>query len=228
MNTKEKSLDLSEAFNYPMQQGATHIIIGGILMLIPIIGWLLIFGYMVEVTRRVATEDNPTIPTWDEFGTKLTEGASMLALGLIWAFVLNLPAILLMIMASLIGFVSDTVFGPGSGNTIVMFLMLMGAILYFFAFFLLLLMHPVFIGHYAVNRNFMAGLQFIEIFGMVKRNFGAYISKSILALFFILAESLFLNISGFVTCGLGLVFAMFYVTVFQYFVWGHLYRTAAR
>jgi hypothetical protein len=195
-------MDLTEAMQFPFRRegGFTRILIGGVLLLIPIIGWLFILGYFTEVIRRVAEKHPDPMPNWDDFGAKLKDGALSGSLFLIWwlmAFIITLPLMLVDESGILAG-------------------VLAAVILYFFM--------PVFLGRYAVTSKFVAGLHIPEIIGMIRRNFGSYLGSWLLAGIMQLVALVILWLIGAITCGIGIIFTQFFWNLFQTHLLGQLYR----
>lgn len=69
-------MDIGKAFSFPFEdeQWVSSILICGLLMLVPIVGWLAIGGYTLEVARNVAMGSPRPLPKWDNFGEKLRLG----------------------------------------------------------------------------------------------------------------------------------------------------------
>jgi hypothetical protein len=60
------------------------------LTLVPIVGWLMIGGYILAVTRNVIRGNQPTLPDWTDFGRLLADGLKVFVVVLVWSI---LPAI---------------------------------------------------------------------------------------------------------------------------------------
>jgi hypothetical protein len=86
-------MEIGKAFSFPFEdeQWVASILICGALMLLPIIGWLAIGGYTLETARNVALGNPRPLPKWNNFGEKLSLGASWFVI----YFVYSLPIILL-------------------------------------------------------------------------------------------------------------------------------------
>ena len=69
-------MDIGKAFSFPFEdeQWVSSILICGLLILVPIVGWLAIGGYTLEVARNVAMGSPRPLPKWDNFGEKLRLG----------------------------------------------------------------------------------------------------------------------------------------------------------
>ncbi len=64
--------------------------IGALLMIIPFIGWLVVAGWGIEITKRVIQHDPQPLPDWSDFGGYLVKGLQVFVIG----FVYSLPIIL--------------------------------------------------------------------------------------------------------------------------------------
>jgi len=64
--------------------------IGALLMIIPFIGWLVVAGWGIEITKRVIQHDPQPLPDWSDFGGYLVKGLQVFVIGLVY----SLPIIL--------------------------------------------------------------------------------------------------------------------------------------
>jgi len=208
-------MNLQEALGFPFERDGWvgKIAIGGVLYLIPIVGWIFVIGYLVDVIRRVALDDPELMPEWDDWGGKFKQGILGVALWVIWQVILFIPAFVLAIPFALIDAEAASIVGFILG-------LLAGIAGYLFM--------PVFLGRYATTGDFSSGLQVIEILNMVKRNLGSYLVQCLLAGFFMLVALVILGAMGTLACGIGLIFTQFYWNLFQSYLLGRLYRTLAR
>jgi hypothetical protein len=102
-------MDIGKAFTFPFDDEGwvSSILICGALMFLPIVGWLAIAGYTLQVARNVAMGSPRPLPRWDDFSTKLSLGFSWFLIYLAY----SAPVIIL-------SFVAICAFIPGiaSGN----------------------------------------------------------------------------------------------------------------
>jgi hypothetical protein len=215
-------VNLSQALQYPFASSnwLATMLIGGFLILIPLLGLIVVNGYMVEIIRRVANDDYDVLPGWDDFGTKLKDGLLIWILLIIWAFlpvlVLSAPGYLILAMGEDVGGVVASI----------------GALLGVFITYFFL---PIVWGRYAVTNQFASGLQVGQIWQQVQTNFGRYIGNWLLAglmLFVgITVITIFASIAGALMVFLvGLcvipfvLMASFYTVLIQAHLMGQLYR----
>jgi Protein of unknown function (DUF4013) len=89
-------MDIGKAFSFPFddEQWVGSILICGAMLLVPIVGWLAIGGYTLEVARNVAMGSPRPLPRWDNFGEKLRLGFHWFVINFVWALPLSLIATL--------------------------------------------------------------------------------------------------------------------------------------
>lgn len=80
-------MDIGKAFSYVFEdeQWVTSILICGLLMFVPIVGWLAIGGYALEAARNVAMNSPRPLPKWDNFGQKLSLGWNWFVISIVYA-----------------------------------------------------------------------------------------------------------------------------------------------
>lgn len=135
---------ISFIFRDPDWVGKT--LIGGLLLLIPIIGWLIVAGYLLRIMRRVHAGDEQPLPAWDDFGGDFVLGFKSFVAALGW---------FLPVFAALIILVPSGIAMGSSGSSIVRFLALIVfsavmavVVLYSFAYTLVL---PLILSRVAVT-----------------------------------------------------------------------------
>jgi hypothetical protein len=87
-------MDFAKAFSFVFDDPdwIQKIIIGGIVSLIPVVGWLLVMGYMIAVGRNVIRGNPQPLPDWADFGQFLVDGLYGFVIGLVYA----LPILIVM------------------------------------------------------------------------------------------------------------------------------------
>lgn len=91
-------MDLGKAFSFVFDddQWATSILIGGLISIIPVVGWFAIWGYLLETARNVAAGSPRPLPQWNNFGEKLTLGLYYFVISLVYAIPLVIVILLLL------------------------------------------------------------------------------------------------------------------------------------
>lgn len=140
--------------------------------LIPILGQLVLQGYMLNVTRNVVRGDQRPLYEMD-FGEDLRVGFRMFLVQLVY----SLPfALLYSILSAILtpmavrGLESGSGIAVGGliGQLLITLLSLLVSVVFFFVF-------PVISANVAVKGTFQAGFEFKELFEMVKGNFAAWL-----------------------------------------------------
>lgn len=148
-------MDVGRSFTYMLKQpgGVGKLIVAGLLLFIPIIGWAIVGGYMVRTLREVAQGDEQ-LPDWSNVGDLLTKGL------LLWVggFIYNVPGLVLGRAGDAGGFLSFL-------WSIFVFVVLPAAIIRF-----------------ALTEDFGSFFQFGQIKTFIQDNLNNYIMAVVLAL----------------------------------------------
>lgn len=83
--------------------------IGGLLLLIPIFGWLVVGGYWLRIIRRSYEATDVPLPEWDDFGGDFILGLKGFLATLAWLLPLALVAVVALIIAVIVAGASDAV-----------------------------------------------------------------------------------------------------------------------
>jgi hypothetical protein len=203
-------VDVGRAFGFVFQdpRWVSKIAIGGLLLLVPIFGWFVIYGYSLSVARRVASEgtDLP-LPEWESLGQLFVEGFRGFAVGFVWT--LPVTIISLLISAATGGFDSDGS-GEGLGGCITAPLSIA------VAFFI-----PAAVTRAAVEQRFGAGLEFSRVFEIVRGRFGDYLMVFLISILAAIVGSL-----GLIGLCIGILFTIFYSTLITSHAYGQAYYRA--
>ncbi len=207
-------MDFGKAFTFVFEDDGwiTKLLIGGIILLIPIIGWLVVAGWMLEIGRRVAAGEPAVLPDWNDFGAYLVRGLKAFVVGLVY----SLPVIILELCPVTLTMLTSSN-GQGDMSTMVsMVNLLVGCVVFVYDIFLAFVL-PAALMRFTMNDdNIGAGLAFGEVFRMVQENVGAYLIVVLGTLVAGLVGGL-----GAVVC-VGVIFTLPYASAIQ----GHLYGQA--
>ena len=79
-------MDIGQSISYIFadRDWLKKVLIFGLLFFIPIIGWLLIGGYVLRLLHNVITGEQPTLPEWNNWGGDLAGGLKALVVGILW------------------------------------------------------------------------------------------------------------------------------------------------
>ena len=200
-------MDIGKSFGFVFEdkKWIEKVLIGGILMLIPILGPILMLGYAVELVRNVRNYQVNPLPAWDNWGEKISDGLKLFIIYLLWSLPLIILSFLLMIPLMLTGD-SDT------GSAIAsIFSLCFGCFTFIYAVVVWLATPGITI-KYAETGEFSDGLKFGEILNFTKEHLGQIFVVIVVSWLVYMLAGLF----GTLLCLIGLVFTMFWASLVQY------------
>jgi hypothetical protein len=237
---------LKRFFTFPFegQDWQKRFVIGAVLMLvsffIPVIPVIFVFGYIVQVMRRVIEEQDLALPEWDDWGKLGVDGlrygvvslAFMLpgflvyfgGMGVYMVSSIMLPLFMPMIEQGRSGFVVIPLFFVGS--MVIMFLSIfLGMILTLLGVIPL----PVALAHFVAKDQVGAAFRFREWWSVLWRNkMGYFIAWTVVGgLFAVLYMGMMLLYSTMILCLLIPVLSaplLFYLMLVKAAVFGETYR----
>jgi hypothetical protein len=209
-------MDFGKAFTYVFDDPdwLRKLAINALIGIIPIVGQLYLLGWGLEVARRVALRDRTPLPDVD-FGTHLGHGFKAFVIGLVytipvWAIII--PMVVVMVLAEGSGMEEEVM------AMIAMVCSICGGLLLLIYSLLLGLAMPAALTRAVVRGSIKAGLEFRDVFALVRAAPGAYL----LTLLGTIVVSTLASIVGGIACGIGIIFTMAYSQV----VMGHFYGQA--
>lgn len=219
-------MDFGLAFSYVFQETdwVKKVLIAAVLLIIPIIGWLIVAGWAIEITRRVIRNEAPFLPEWSDFGKFIVDGLLIMVIGIIY----SLPSMILNgIMQGVNIFAQDSLQGGGGDTTaiatgIMVVMGCVGCIVFLYSLLIGFGMPAVY-ANFAVKGNFGAAFNFSEIFGLLRAAPGAYV---ITFLGSIVAG--FIGMLGLIACIIGVLATVAYSGVVNSHLWGQAYNEAQR
>jgi len=148
-------MDAGTSFTYMLKQDGsiTKLLIGGVLMLIPILGWACVGGYALRTMRAIADGER-TLPEWTDWGDLFVKGL----LAWVVSIAFDVPGLIL----SRLGSAGSLLAG------------LWGIIV--------LIVLPAALLRFATRDNFAAAFEFSAIIDFIKANSSNYILAVILGL----------------------------------------------
>lgn len=220
----QNTVDYGKAFTFPQEDPdwIKKVAIAGAVTLIPVVGGFLLWGYMIEIVRRVIAGESPVLPEWTDFGGILKKGLYYFVV----AFVYALPLILLLVCMSLpslglafVGDNDDTVQVLATISTIVY--ACFGCLAAIYALLMSVVM-PAAIGKLAVTGEIAPALRFGEVFALVRAKPAIYIIVMLLSA---LAISVLTSI-GSIACFIGAFWGAAYGALAAGHLYGQAYRVA--
>jgi len=168
-------MDLGKAFTFIFEDDKwiVKIAIAAVLVFIPVIGWFPLGGWMLEISRRVATGRQDVLPEWDDLGAYTIRGLKATVVVLIY----YLPYILLSACVYSVPFLISG--GQVSDNVEIGIIIVEVAVkcvtLVYFVFVTLII--PAALMRFTMNGDdIMAGLAFKEVIALVMNNIMAYVT----------------------------------------------------
>ncbi len=190
--------------------------IAGLLLIIPIIGWLAVAGWGIELTKRVIARDPNPLPEWSNFGDLLMKGLMVWVIGFVYA----LPIILISgcqqgVVLALQNQDDDTL-----ATAVTALSFCFSCVTFIYSIFLGFTL-PAAYGKYAFTGQLGSAFRFGEVFGMVRKAPSAYL--------IVLLGSIVAGIVGglgIILCVIGMLFTYAYAMVIQAHLWGQAYNVA--
>jgi hypothetical protein len=204
-------MDIGLAFSFPFQdeEWVTKLILAAVIMLIPVLGIIVVLGWMLAITRNVIKGETKPLEGWSDFAGLLTLGFKAFIVSMIYA----LPIIVLSIPFGIVSGMMDN----QSAESAIAFASICFScfsILYGIA---LAFIYPAAMGELAANDDLGAALNPARIFELVRKAPNAYILT-----FLATIGGGFLAGLGVLLCFVGIFFTSAYV----YAVYGHLFGQA--
>ena len=82
-------MNYAESFKFVFRQPAWPkkmlILVG--LTLVPIVGWIMIAGYLLAITRNVIRGEQQLLPEWTDFGRMFADGLKLIVVAIVWSMV---------------------------------------------------------------------------------------------------------------------------------------------
>jgi len=210
-------MDFGKAFSFVFEDEdwIKKIGVGGLMSLIPIVGWYVVLGWGVEITKRVINDEAEILPEWNDFGEYLARG-----------FMVSLIAFVYLLPFLLVQSCSLTPFLFKNANEVVYAITSFVTICFgcFFVFYLIavFMLLPAAISKYVVSGNFGSAFKLREIFNIVKENLGNY---GLVLLGGIVAGAV--STLGVVACGIGVLFTSVYSVAINGHLWGQSYKISS-
>ena len=210
-------MDFAKAFSFVFDDPdwVQKIVIGGLVSLIPVIGWLLGLGYMVAIGRNVIRGNPQPLPDWTDFGQFLVDGLYAFIIGLVYCLPIFVVMCLVLFPAMAIGgaFEGDGDMGAIGGLGVCCFTGF--AVLYGIVMGWLFL--PAALARYADSGDMMSALRFGEVWEISRAN-------PVIFLMALIVSWIASFVAGFgvILCFIGVLFTGFYSQC----VTGHAYGQA--
>ena len=208
----QNTMEYGKAFTFPQEDKdwIKKVAIAGVVTLIPVVGGILLSGYVLEITRRVIAGEAQVLPEWSDFGGLLKKGLFYFVVALVYA----IPLILLFACVGL-SFAGAGLAANGdvdTAQTVGTIANVVAACFGCMAAIYALLMSvvlPAAIGKLAVTGEIGPALRVGEVFALVRAKPGVFI---VVMLVSGLAISILASI-GSIACGIGAIFGVAYGSI---------------
>jgi hypothetical protein len=203
-------MDIGRSFKYMFEDESwiSKILIGGILGIIPIVNFV-VYGYMLDVIRNVAANQELPLPNWEDFGGKFVKGLMVFIASLIYA----IPVIVLSIIYAIVVAIAGGAAGSSSrdaagaaGGLIGLCTLVFYCVIFIYSIVVYGFLFIPAMMRYAEQSEFGLFFQFAENWRMVSVNLGGYI---VMVLVYVVAM-IVAEIVGSIACGIGIIFTIFW------------------
>lgn len=201
------NFSLGFGFIFQDKEWFKKLILPGLVLLIPIVGWMITLGWALRVTKNVISGVEEPLPDLD-FGGDIIRGFFAFLI----SFIYSLPVSALSTITGWFG--NWNISGNSASYTLIgVFTALIGLAAFVLGLVTSFITLPA-IANYIAYDDFGAAFRLGEVFGLIKTNFGGWL---IVALGSLLAVGLIAPL-GAIACIIGLV-----VTIpYSFAVMGHL------
>jgi hypothetical protein len=210
-------MDIGKAigFVFEDEDWITKVLIGALITFLSflILPAFLLFGYALEVTKRVLRGDPQPLPPWTELGDLFVKGVMVVIIGIVYA----LPIIVINLCATPIWIVFGDRSGDAAGaiSGLTSFGVSCLSILWAIVMSIVL---PAALARFADTGELRDAFQFGSILRFVQDNLGTYV----VVFLAVWVANLIAGVIGAAACGIGLFFTQPIVYMFT----GHLYGQA--
>ncbi len=218
-------MDFAKPFSYVFedQNWIKKLAIAGLITLIPVVGWLYLLGWGLEITRQLIKGEPVILPETD-FSKYLIRGLKAWVIGLVY----SIPSIILQIPAQIANFMasSSNSFDDGSGvmtggiTVLILCTSVLNLIYSLLMAFIIPAAYDLFLVH---NEEIGAGFRFGEIFAMIK--------KVPVAFLLVLVGTIisgFVGGLGVIACVIGLIVTIPYSVLIMSHFYGQAYLEAQK
>jgi hypothetical protein len=221
-------MDYTKAFTFPQQDSnwLKKFLIAGALNIVPVVGSLLVAGYMLEVTRRVVENNAQVLPEWGDWGNLFKKGLYVWVVALVYALPIivlaicsSAPQIAISVMASSNNGSASSAAGMGTAVAIISGCF--SCLILLYAIFMGMVL-PAALGKVAATDQLGAAFRFGEVIALVRAKPAVYL---IVMLISAVAASLLSSI-GTILCVVGLFFGVAYAQLVGAYLYGQAYLTA--
>jgi len=196
------------------------LLIGSVILLIPIIGWLVLIGWRLEIIKRVAQEHHEPLPSFDDFGDHLARGFNSFLVQIVY----KSPLILFFIVLFFFFMVPFFPNGNVTDETLGFLLLFLigGAIIAIPIQLILALFERAAQMELAVKGKLASSFTLTEVSALVKSSW----VQLVLALIAIFLAGIVIHSLGSVLLIIGTLLAQVILSAFSGHIYGQIYSSA--
>jgi hypothetical protein len=204
-------VDIGRAVQYVFQDPnwIKKVLIGGLLLIIPLIGTWIVGGYFIRTFRSIYQGSDTPLPEWDDFGGDLMRGLKLMVVVLVWLAPVWVVSVCVIVPLS-------TAMDSDAAGLIVLPLQCLISILSIAILFL----YPLIISRFAMTEQIGDGLKFGEIFAEAQR----YPKELLIVLVVYWVVGIVASF-GLILCVIGVLFTSFIAMLIYAHLIGQLRRT---
>lgn len=183
-------MDIVENIKYPTtdSEWIKKILIGGILLLIPILNFVCT-GYYLKVIKG-SIEGRNNMPEWDDWGDLFMKGFFVLIISLAYSIIPIILISIIILVVSSSGLVLAGLFESGSMGILAILFTLIGSLIGFIILLVVNLMFPMGLAMYANEWSFGDAFKIREIISRIKSVFVEYVIAIIVIYILLLLVSI--------------------------------------
>ncbi len=189
------------------EQWISKVLIGGLILIIPIVGQLAMLGYMIETGQNLTRGREKPLPEWGEFGNKLLMGFHAFLISLVYA----LPIVLLVfIFTCFIGLMAGGAEGREEeiAGVVVSAMFCLFPLLFILGLILQIATFAGWVRYIRTDANLGASLAIGPVWEMLRAAPGTWGITLLVYLLFSVLASL-----GGIACGVGALFTTMYALI---------------
>lgn len=212
-------MNFSQAFSYPFQDPdwLKKLLIPALISLIPIVGWIFLLGWGLDITRRVIQRNPNVLPDVD-FGRQIVDGLKGFVIGLVY----GIPAMIFSIPQGILSTIMANNGDSNSASLLMIVSICCGGLSFLYSLFLAIVL-PAAYARFIANENLGAAFNFGEVIGLVRKNVGAYLMVLVGTLLSSIIASL-----GVILCFIGVFLTLTYAMAINGHLYGQAYNEANR
>lgn len=213
-------MDFGLAFSYVFKDKDwfKKLTIAGLVALIPIIGTMILYGWMMKITRKVMDHDLNSLPEI-EFGDDLSRGF----MGAVISLVYSLPMILVYGVILIFSLAGSYAGYEQTTDPLTAIISLCGGLFMMVYGLFIAYVMPAAFGKYLENNSLSDAFNFSEVFKMLSRNPTAYLIVLLGTIVVGLIAPL-----GLIACIIGVLWTATYGMAVQGHLYGQAYNEANR